>query len=374
MVEKRKGDSHDNKKPDNDEKKKRRRNNPRSQGIDHDDEVRSRGRKPTKKYNPSAGMNTTPSPPVEYNQGTESVFSASDLAPVTPQKPRRGRPRKRGGEGQAGTRGDENRRREREPQPLAQLPPPSSTPSGPSHSNYNPIGGPSYGGEGSQSGMQPFQGHGFEAELHHNLFPIVNPLRQPDRNIASFDNYFSFPANFGGMVPHGGAAMQNERGEGGSGMHLRLDAFELGSQYSPTSIDQRSNSPSSQWSSDTLNGVASITPEERHFPPTPYFFDTMAAPHWPAHSPDSQGTFMSGVDLEEPGMVGHPGLVIGHFSSSQAFASSSNQTMGPSHGSSHQLSQNHESHPMPHEMHEHIPYTDCNCPACQHFRATWGSS
>lgn len=54
MVEKRKGDSHDNKKPDNDEKKKRRRNNPRTQGTDHDDEVRSRGRKPTKKYNPSA--------------------------------------------------------------------------------------------------------------------------------------------------------------------------------------------------------------------------------------------------------------------------------------------------------------------------------
>jgi hypothetical protein len=57
MAEKRKGDSPNHKKTDGDGGKKRRRYNPRLQSLDPENPVRSRGRKPTKKYNPKAVSN-----------------------------------------------------------------------------------------------------------------------------------------------------------------------------------------------------------------------------------------------------------------------------------------------------------------------------
>lgn len=323
-------------------------------------------------------MSTTPSPPVEYNQGTESVLSVSDLAPVSPQRPRRGRPRKVGREGESGIRPQATRRLGRDSQLHPQLPPPSTQPAA-SSSNQDPITRSMYAEEERPNETQPFPGHRFEPELHHDLFPLANPFRQSQTNIFPiFDNrYFSSPAGFDEMLQNNMGPVHDGRGgwPGGSMHPVRLDGFELGSQYSPASIDQRSISPSSQWSSDALSRVASIAPEERHFTPTPYFFDTMplADPHWPSLSSNSQATFIPGVDMDEPGMVTHPELVMAQFSSPQSFSGVDlNSTMGPLHsGSSLQPSQNQNNQ---HEMQRHIHYADCHCPACQHFHnSSWES-
>lgn len=322
-------------------------------------------------------MSTTPSPPVECNHGTESVLSVSDLSPVTPRRPRRGRPKKVAREGQSGTQAEDSRRLGQDSQPRPQFSPPSIQSRG-SSSSHNSMGGSMYGGEERPNGVQFLHGRPFEPELHHDLFPIVSPLRHSDTSITNFNGYFTLPATFGSMIQGDmGPMHSNDRG-GVSGMHpVLLDAFELGSQHSPASMDQRSASPSSQWSSDALSGMTSITPEERQFPPAPYFFDTMslADPHWPTHSADSQGTFGPGIGIEEPGTVGHPGLVIGDFSCSQPFPGATlNSTMGPLHGNSHQSSQSQNSQSMQHEMQRHIPYADCNCPGCQHFHTSgWES-